>query len=149
MMDEIDKKILKRLQQNARVTISVLSQEISLSMPAISERLKKLEASGVIKQYTALLDPSLIKKEMTALIFLGFDRPSNGDIFREKVAEEADIKECFYITGDYDYVLKVVTENTQSLEALLSRIKENPGMIKTETIIVLSTIVDKLAVTID
>ena len=86
---------------------------------------------------------------MTALIFLGFDRPSNGDMFREKVAEEADIKECFYITGDYDYVLKVVTENTQSLEALLSRIKENPGMIKTETIIVLSTIVDKFAVTID
>ena len=48
-MDDIDKKILKRLQENARVTISVLSSEISLSMPAISERLKKLEASGVIK----------------------------------------------------------------------------------------------------
>ena len=56
-MDATDRRILKRLQENSRVTVSVLSQEISLSMPAISERLKKLENTGVIQQYTAILDP--------------------------------------------------------------------------------------------
>ena len=78
-MDDIDKKILKRLQENARVTISVLSSEISLSMPAISERLKKLEASGVIKQYTAILNPELVDKQLMALVFLSFNNPSHGD----------------------------------------------------------------------
>ena len=81
-MDDIDKKILKRLQENARVTISVLSSEISLSMPAISERLRKLEASGVIKQYTAILNPELVDKQLMALVYLSFDNPSHGDSFK-------------------------------------------------------------------
>ena len=69
-MDDIDKKILRKLQENARVTISELSSEIALSMPAISERLKKLENSGVIRQYAAILDPMKLNKHLMALIFL-------------------------------------------------------------------------------
>lgn len=148
MMDEIDKKILRRLQQNARVTISVLSQEISLSMPAISERLKKLEAAGVIQRYTAILNPALVDKHLMALIFLSFDNPANGDKFRDFVADVADIKECFYITGNYDYTIKVITKNTKSLERLLTHIKEQPGVVKTETIVILSTITERPSITI-
>ena len=94
-MDDIDKQILKNLQQNARMTISDLSSEISLSMPAISERLKKLEASGVIKQYTVILDPSMLNKHLMALMLLRFDKPSNGDSFATFVKNEPEIKECF------------------------------------------------------
>ncbi|MBO6246401.1 MAG: Lrp/AsnC family transcriptional regulator [Anaerovibrio sp.] len=148
-MDKIDKQILKRLQENARVTISVLSSEISLSMPAISERLKKLEASGVIKQYTAILNPELMDKNLTALVNLGFDNPSKADAFKQFVLNEADIKECFYITGDFDYCLKVVTHNTQTLENLLTRIKEQAGVTKTQTIVVLSSIVDRPSVVLE
>ena len=86
-MDDIDKKILKRLQENARVTISVLSSEISLSMPAISERLRKLEAAGVIKQYTAILDPALVDKQLMAIIFLSIDSPSHGESFTKFVVD--------------------------------------------------------------
>lgn len=141
-MDDIDKKILKNLQQNARMTISDLSSEIALSMPAISERLKKLEASGVIKQYTVILDPAMLNKHLMALVLLRFDKPSNGDSFTEFVKTEAEIKECFYITGDYDYSLKIITENTRTLELLLTRIKNQPGIVKTQTIVILSTITD-------
>ncbi len=141
-MDDIDKKILKKLQQNARITISDLSSEIALSMPAISERLKKLEASGVIKQYTAILDPSLLNKHLMALMFLRFDNPSHGDHFTELVKDEPEIKECYYITGDFDYSLKILTENTRTLEKLLTRIKNHPGIVKTQTIVILSTITD-------
>lgn len=148
-MDAIDKKILKRLQDNARVTISVLSQEISLSMPAISERLKKLESSGVIKQYTAILNPALVDKHLMALIFLSFDNPTNGDKFRNYIEGETDVKECFYITGDYDYALKIITKSTKSLEKLLTRIKEQDGIIKTETIVVLSTIADRPSIVLE
>lgn len=149
MMDAIDKKILKRLQDNARVTISVLSQEISLSMPAISERLKKLESAGVIKQYTAILNPALVDKHLMALIFLSFDNPTNGDSFRSYIEGESDVKECFYITGDYDYALKIVTKSTKTLEKLLTRIKEQDGIIKTETIVVLSTIADRPSIVLE
>ena len=71
-MDATDKRILKRWQENARVTVSVLSQEISLSMPAISERLKKLENTGVVQQYTAILNPALVDKHLMAFIYISF-----------------------------------------------------------------------------
>lgn len=141
-MDDIDKKILRKLQENARVTISELSSEIALSMPAISERLKKLENSGVIRQYAAILDPMKLNKHLMALIFLRFDNPGHGDRFGAFVKNEPEIKECFYITGDFDYSLKIITENTRTLEKLLTRIKNQPGIVKTQTIVVLSTITD-------
>ncbi len=141
-MDDIDRKILKKLQENARITISDLSSEIALSMPAISERLKKLEASGVIKQYTTILDPALLNKHLMALMFLRFDNPKHGDQFTCLVKDEPEIKECYYITGDFDYSLKILTENTRTLEKLLTRIKNAPGVVKTQTIVILSTITD-------
>lgn len=145
-MDDIDKKILKNLQKNARMTISDLSSEISLSMPAISERLKKLEASGVIKQYTVILDPTMLNKHLMALMFVRFENPSHSDAFAHFVKNETEIKECFYITGDFDYSLKILTENTHTLEALLTRIKNQPGIVKTQTIVILSTITDNPSV---
>jgi Lrp/AsnC family leucine-responsive transcriptional regulator len=141
-MDQTDKKILKKLQENARTTISELSSEIALSMPATSERLKKMEASGVIKQYTAILDPGLMHKHLMALIFLRFDNPANGDRFANLVKDEPEIKECYYITGEFDYSLKILTENTHTLEKLLTRIKKQPGVMQTQTIVILSTITD-------
>ena len=141
-MDDIDKKILRLLQKNARITISDLSSEIALSMPAISERLKKLEASGVIKQYAAILDPALLNKHLMAQIFIRLEKPLYCDAFTDFVKQENEIQECFYITGDFDYSLKIVTENTRTLELLLTRIKNHPGVIKTQTIVILSTITD-------
>ena len=111
-------------------------------MPAISERLKKLEASGVIKQYTAILDPVLLNKHLMALMFIRFDNPGNGDHFSQYVKDEREIKECYYITGDFDYSLKILTENTRTLENLLTRIKNQTGIVKTQTIVILSTITD-------
>lgn len=141
-MDDIDRKILKKLQENARITVSDLSSEITLSMPAISERIKKLEASGVIKQYTTILDPALLNKHLMALMFLRFDNPKHGDQFASLVKAEPEIKECYYITGDFDYSLKILTENTRTLEKLLTRIKNASGVVKTQTIVILSTITD-------
>ena len=141
-MDDIDRKILKKLQENARITVSDLNSEIALSMPAISERIKKLEASGVIKQYTTILDPAMLNKHLMALMFLRFDNPKHGDQFASLVKAEPEIKECYYITGDFDYSLKILTENTRTLEKLLTRIKNASGVVKTQTSVILSTITD-------
>lgn len=148
-MDDIDKKILKNLQKNARMTISELSAKISLSMPAISERLKKLEVSGVIKQYTVILNPAMLNKHLMALMYIRLENPTYGDAFANYVKHEIEIKECFYITGEFDYSLKIITESTQTLELLLNRIKNQPGILKTQTIVVLSSITDNPSVSPD
>ena len=145
-MDSIDKKILKELQPNARLTISELGAKISLSVPATRDRLKKLESTGVIRQYTAILNPSSFNKHLMALMFLRFNSPKHGDRFTLLAKAEPEIKECYHITGDFDYSLKIVTENTSTLETLLTRIKNTPGVTKTQTIVILSTITDNPSV---
>ncbi len=148
-MDKTDKAILKNLQKNARMTISDLSAAISLSMPAASERLRKLETSGVIKQYTVILDPEKINKNLTALMFLRFESTCKGEDFAEYAKTEAEINECYYITGDFDYFIKIVTEDARTLKSLLSRIKNCAGLVKTSNLVVLSNIIDNVSIMSD
>lgn len=138
-MDNIDIKILKLLQRNARMTVSEMSGIINLSVSAISDRLKKLEASGIIQQYTAIINPSHLKKNLTAIMFISLERPRFSDKFQEFVDAEDDILECHYLAGDYDYALKIVTESTSTLQELLNKIKSAQGIQKTKTIVILST----------
>lgn len=139
-MDFLDIKILKLLQADSRMTVSQISSEINLSVPAVSERLKKLEAGGIIQKYTTIINPNCFHKELTAVMFITLERPKFTEKFVEFVQGEDEILECHYLAGDYDYALKIVTENTATLEKLLNRIKSVQGVIKTRTIVVLSTI---------
>lgn len=138
-MDELDVKIIKLLQENARVTASDIAGAVSLSVPAVSERLKKLETSGVIKQYTAIVNPEYFQKALMAIVFISLDRPRFVEVFAEFVKQQDDILECHYLAGDFDYALKVVTENTSTLQELLNRIKSVQGVQKTRTTVILST----------
>jgi Lrp/AsnC family leucine-responsive transcriptional regulator len=138
-MDQIDVKIIRLLQENARKTASDIAATINLSVPAVSERLKKLESSGVIKQYTAIIDPQHFNKTLMAIVFITLERPRFSDKFAEFVKKQDDILECHYLAGDADYALKVVTENTATLQELLDRIKSVQGVQKTRTTVILST----------
>ncbi len=145
-MDTIDKKILCLLQKNSRISASEISGEISLSVSAVSERLKKLETSGIIQQYTAILNPRKLNKDLMAIMFISLERPKYTDRFLEFVGQEDDILECHYLAGDFDYALKIITENTYTLENLLNRIKSVQGVQKTKTIVALSTVKNKYSV---
>lgn len=138
-MDNIDKKILRLLQVNARITASEIAGEVNLSIPAISERLKKLETSGIIKQYTTIINPEMLNKTLMAIIFITLERPKYSEIFVEFVKQKNDILECHYLAGDYDYALKIMTENTATLQELLNHIKSVQGVQKTRTIVILSS----------
>lgn len=138
-MDNIDVKILRLLQANARITASEIAGEVSLSVPAVSERLKKLETSGIIRQYTAIIDPERLDKNLMAIMFITLERPKYSESFVESVKGMNEILECHYLAGDHDYALKIMTENTASLQELLNKIKSVQGVQKTRTIIVLST----------
>lgn len=138
-MDEIDVKILRILGENARCTISEIGARISMSVPAVSDRLKKLENAGMIEQYTVILNSAKLKKDLTAFMLIGIERSRAFSDFLTVVEEMDDILDCYYIAGDYDYMLKVVTENTTTLESLLNKIKSIKGVQKTKTVLVLST----------
>lgn len=148
-MDGIDIKIIDLLQKNARITVSEISSEIKLSMPAVSERLKKLETSGMISQYTAIVNHKQLGKGLTAIMFIGLAMPRYTDRFVEFVNNQSEILECHYLAGDFDYVLKIITEDTSTLEQLLNRIKSVQGVQKTRTIVTLSTVKQKYSVIIE
>ncbi|MDD7409328.1 MAG: Lrp/AsnC family transcriptional regulator [Anaerovoracaceae bacterium] len=138
-MDTIDVKILEVLQDNSRVSISELSKKVNLSLSAVSERLKKLENSSVINKYTAILDPKLMGKDLSVIISIGLESTTDTDAFLEYVDSEPEILACYYITGEYDYMLKVVTTDTSSLEHIMNNIRSFSGIKRTQTNVILST----------
>ncbi len=139
-MDNIDAKILKALQENSRISISDLSKKVSLSLSAVSERLKKLESSGVIEKYTVILDSHALGQELSVFMSICLESPKNTKEFLDAIDKEPGILECHYVTGEYDYILMITTRSTQTLEALMNRIKSLPGIKRTQTNVILSTL---------
>jgi len=139
-MDNIDIKILKLLQQHSRITASEISSRINLSVPAVSERLKKLDATGIIEKYTIILSAKKLNKRLMVVMFISLESPKFKDAFISIVQLDDEIVECHYLAGDYDYILKIITESTESLEKILHKIKNIPGVRKTKTTVSLSTI---------
>lgn len=145
-MDSLDIKILKLLQKNARITASEIGSRINLSVPAVSDRLKKLDASGVIEKYTIIINARKLNRNLTVIMFISLESPKYTNKFLEEVQKEEEILECHYLAGDYDYALKIITENTETLEKLLNKIKGLSGISKTKTTVSLSTIKNKYSV---
>lgn len=138
-MDEIDLKILDILQKEGRTRRNDLAERIHLSLPAASERLRKLEESGAITGYFAKLDHKKLGKDITAFITVTVDSSRHFGTFLEHAAAVDEILECHAMTGEGTHILKVRTENTASLEKLLARIQSWQGVVKTTTSVVLST----------
>ena len=139
-MDDLDRKILGCLRENARLSASAISARVSLSVSAVIERIRKLEQSGVIRQYTTLLDPALIGRDICAYISVSLEHPKHNENFSQRVRENTHIDECHYVTGDFDFLVKVATDSTHSLESVLGEIKSIRGVSLTRTLVVLSTI---------
>ena len=139
-MNTNDLKIIGRLMSNARTTWAELGALIGLSAPAAAERVRKLEESGVIKGYAALIDPDSIGCGLAALISLTIENPEYRPAIIKKIGELAEILECHHVAGDVDYILKVRCFGTRDLERLISNeIKSFPG-VRTKTTVILSTI---------
>ncbi len=139
-MDDIDVKILSALRENARATASEIGAAIGMSVSAVIERIKKLEANGVIAQYTAIIDQKNVNKDITAFISVTLEHPKYNDGFIDFVGRTYDVLEAHYLAGDADYLIKVVTDTTTTLEHLLREIKCIPGVARTCTSMVLSTV---------
>jgi Lrp/AsnC family leucine-responsive transcriptional regulator len=138
-VDEIDLKILDIVQKQGRTRRNDLAERVGLSLPAVSERLRKLEEGGTIVGYYARLNPRSMGKDITALILVTVDSSKHYASFVDHVNNTDDILECHAVTGEGTHLLKIRTENTSSLEKLLAKIQSWMGVIKTTTSVVLST----------
>lgn len=138
-MDAIDAKIIECLKTNARENASVIGSKVNMSVSAIIERIKKLEAAGIIKQYTLVLDKEKLGLDMTAFISVSMEHPKYNDCLIEYVKSQPQVIECHYITGDSDFLLKICTNGSKGLEKLVNEIKCVGGVSTTKTLVVLST----------
>ena len=139
MVDSIDIQVLGMLKNNARVNASEIGASISMSVSAVIERIKKLENSGVIERYTVLLNPKMLGMDVAAFMSVSLEHPKYNDGFIDAVRKDPRIIECNYITGDFDFLLKVITSSTDDLTSVLTMVKTIEGVSLTRTQMVLST----------
>lgn len=135
-LDAIDRKILAALQRDGRLTNHELSQLVGLSPSPCLRRVRHLEAIGVLKGYVALVDGPAIGMDITAFIRVSLDRQEAGalDGFEKAVVLWPEVLECYLMTGDADYQLRVVARSLADYEAFLrNRLTKLPGVAKIQT----------------
>ncbi len=112
-LDAHDLSILKLLQENARITVKEIAATIHLSTTPVHERIKRLEQTGVIKQYATLLDHAKVKKGLMVICYVSLKEHSKkaGVNFIKTINELNEVVECYNISGEFDFMLKVVEEN--------------------------------------
>lgn len=140
MLDDIDKHLLDELQHNARLSYSELGKIVGLSVSAVNERLKKLDAQGYIENYTVRVAAVKVGFDVCAFIHVLLSTPEYEDVFLQRVLTLPEIQECHHITGEFSYLLKVRVRTTADLEAFLKRgLKSIPGIARTHSTIALSS----------
>jgi Lrp/AsnC family leucine-responsive transcriptional regulator len=140
LLDANDLKIIRRLMEHARTSWAELGALLGLSGPAAAERVRKLEEQGIIKGYSAQINPEYAGCGLAAFISVTMEKPEYRTDFLTLVAESSEIMECHHVAGAEDYIIKVRCAETRDLERLISQeIKGIPG-VKTHTTIILSTV---------
>ena len=148
MLDDLDNKLLKILQLNGRTKRNELAEEVNLSVPAVSERLKKLEDRGIIEGYFTKVNRQAYGLDILAFIYVIMESSQHYKDLIKNVEHHRQILECHSVLGDGSHLLKVLVRNTEALEKLLSEIQSWPGVISTKTTYVLSTIKETTAINI-
>ncbi len=148
-LDPIDRQILEILQNNCKRPLAAIGEEVDLTASSVMERIHKLEAAGVIRGYAALLDARLLGKDVTAFIGVAISHPRAALAFEREIERTADVLECHHVTGEWTLMLKVKTRSTRSLEQLIDRIREHEGVLRTETMVVLSTHTERVRIPLD
>jgi Lrp/AsnC family leucine-responsive transcriptional regulator len=112
-LDQKDLAILKLLQHNARITVKEISDKVHLSTTPVYERIKWMEETGVIKQYATLLDHSKLNKELMVIVYVSLKQHNKtaGSKFVKAINDMSEVMECYSISGEFDFMLKVVSEN--------------------------------------
>lgn len=136
-MDTIDVKLLHLLAERADSTATALSPQVNLSVPAVNKRIARLKSSGLIRRFTVLTDSKQVGKPVLAFILLTLNQFGQEPALMEYIRSDPDVLECYAVTGEYDYILKVCAAGTEALEEKLIRLKRCRGVAKSHTMLAL------------
>lgn len=138
-MDIIDQKILHELSKNARISGAEIARKVHLSIPAVTERLRKLDKSGMIEQYTIRCSRKALDLHLLAFIKVWLEHQEASSA-KAYIVALPEVLECHHIAGEYDLLLKVLVKDTAALEVFLTgKLKAHAAVSRTSTTIVLST----------
>ena len=141
MIDEIDSKIIELLQDNARIAQADVARAVGLAPSAVLERIRKLETRGVIRGYTALVDPRTLGQGMLAFVSVRTEESPGDDSVARALAQCPEVLELHHVAGDDCYLLKVRARDAEHIGHLLRhRFGRIPGVRSTRTTIVLETV---------
>src|SRR5205085_10877349 len=146
-LDPIDYKILDLLQHDARTTQVQIAEAVRSSQPSVADRIRKLDASGVVLGYVARLDPRLMGNDIRAFVGVRISHPRHHEAFTRRILELPEVLECHRVAGLDSYLLKVVTRDTGSLDRLISdSLRRIAGVTRTHTTVVLSAVKEETRV---
>ncbi len=151
-MDSIDYAILNRVQQDGRVSNVELSDDANLSPPQCYRRLRRLQDENIISRYVALLNPSEVGIDVVAFVSItvGRDQYRHLKEFEKTIVAFPEVLECYLVTGDYDYMLKVVAPDLQTFSSFLTKkLMQAPGIIRVKSAVTLSEVKYTTALPID
>jgi Lrp/AsnC family leucine-responsive transcriptional regulator len=139
-IDQRDSQILHLIQRDASLAQAEIARQVGLSTAAVHERLKKLETSGVIRRWTAVVDPQSVGASVTAFVEVFLDHPRHEPALLEQVATLDEVLECHHVTGEFSLLLKVRVHDMEALrQLLLHQFGSLEGVNRTRTVVVLST----------
>ena len=143
MLDDVDKALLRALQNDGRLSNVELARRINLSPPATHARLRRLEKDGYLRQYTAIVDREKAGYDLLCFIHISLQMHQVEQVekFRKMVRQMPEVLECHHITGEYDYLLKVVLRNRKDLERfVVDRLTPVPGVARIHTSLVFTEV---------
>ncbi len=151
-LDIIDKALLNLVQQDCRQSVDVLAEAVSLSPAAVHRRLKKLKDTGVILNEVAVVDPSKVGKPMTFIVSVEMERERTEqlDAFRRKAKSDPSVQQCYYVTGEGDFMLIITAADMDDFEEVTRRIFfDDPNIRRFRTSVVMQRTLASLAVSVD
>ena len=144
MLDEIDRKIIKVLEHDARTSLRKISELVKVSLGTVSNRVKKMEKNGVIKGYSVILDPDQIGWELNVVIGLRIQKGRLIEI-QEKIAKDSRVHGVYDVTGDFDSMVIARAKNRKDLDDLSKNVLSIDGVERSITHLVLNTVKEKTA----
>lgn len=142
-LDDADRVLLDGLQEDCKQSLASLGERVGLSAPTVLERIRRLEKAGLIRGYHAVLDARAAGLDIGAFIGVGIDHPRSIASFERSIRAMAEVLEVHHVTGRHTLLVKIRTENTASLHRLIEALRELPGVARTETMVVLDTLVER------
>lgn len=142
-LDDLDKTLLQILQAEGNISNAELARRINLSPPATYARVKRLQEQGCIRRYVALLNPAAVGYDMLCFVHLSLQLHQAKQLagIRNSIEQMPEVLECYHLTGEYDYLLKVVIRNRQDLARFVTeRLTPLPGVARIHTSLVLSEV---------